>query len=147
MRNSTQFSDAIHIMAYIAIYNKSQNNLTSKSIAESVQTNPSNVRKIMSILSHSGLVTSSKGVSKPSIAKSLDQISLYDIYVSLGINNDEIFKIDQQTENSCIVGGNIQQVLSDEYRQLQKIIEHHMKCRSLETIVDKIIVLDRHKKN
>lgn len=49
MKYSIQFSDAIHILAYIEIF-KNTNLLSSEIIAGSVKTNPANIRKIMSNL-------------------------------------------------------------------------------------------------
>ena len=51
MKYSMQFSDAIHILAYIEIY-KDTDFLSSDMIAKSVETNPANVRRIMSQLNH-----------------------------------------------------------------------------------------------
>ena len=46
MKNSVQFSDAVHILAYIATFQDS-NQLSSTDIAASVHTNPSNGRCVM----------------------------------------------------------------------------------------------------
>ena len=58
MKYPTKLSDAVHIMAFIALHPGV--NLTSEKIAESIQTNPAYVRQLMSALRKSGLITSVK---------------------------------------------------------------------------------------
>lgn len=52
MKYSLQFSDAIHILAYIEIFQET-NLLSSEMIAKSIETSAANVRKIMSKLKKS----------------------------------------------------------------------------------------------
>lgn len=53
MKQSVQLSDAVHIMVYITV-EKDPALLKSSVIASSIQTNPSNVRKIMANLKKQG---------------------------------------------------------------------------------------------
>ena len=48
MKYSTRLSDAVHILAFIALYPDCD--LTSNKLAESIQTNPAYVRQLMSAL-------------------------------------------------------------------------------------------------
>lgn len=59
MKYSTKVSDAVHIMAYIALSGGCP--LPSGKIAESIRTNPGYVRQMMSALRKSGLLSSVKG--------------------------------------------------------------------------------------
>lgn len=54
MKYSTRLSDAVHILAFIALYPDCD--LTSNKLAESVQTNPAYVRQLMSALRKGGLL-------------------------------------------------------------------------------------------
>ena len=67
MKYSIQFSDAILILAYIEIC-KGTDALSSEMIAKSVETNPANVRKIMSQLKKSGLILTQIGKPNPTLA-------------------------------------------------------------------------------
>ncbi len=49
MKYSLQFSDAIHVLAYIEMFQDTRS-LSSEMIASSIETNAANVRKIMSQL-------------------------------------------------------------------------------------------------
>ena len=82
MKYSIQFSDAIHILAYIEIC-KGTDALSSEMIAKSVETNPANVRKIMSQLKKSGLILTQIGKPNPTLAKRPENITLLEIYKSI----------------------------------------------------------------
>ena len=55
MKYPTRLSDAVHILAFIALYPDCD--LTSNKLAESVQTNPAYVRQLMSALRKGGVPT------------------------------------------------------------------------------------------
>lgn len=143
MKNSLQFSDTVHIISYIAIYQNSDR-LSSINIAESVQTNPTNVRKIMGNLRNAGLIKTINGRPTPSIAKEINEISFYDIYQSL--DNKELFQIDTNTESKCVVGGNIQEILQEEYAILQATVEKKMKEISLGSFLHQLAVSETKKR-
>lgn len=144
MKASTQFSDAVHIMAYLAIY-KNTNYLSSSRIAESVKTNPSNVRKIMSQLKNANLIKTANGQANPILVKAVDDITFYDIYESLD-SEKSLFRIDTSTEQKCVIGGNIQEVLQEEYDALQKVAEEKMRDISLGDVLHKLAKLEVQKR-
>lgn len=143
MKYSVKLSDAIHILSYIVI--NEDKNLSSTSIAESINTNPALVRKMMSSLKKSGIICSSIGRAKPSLAKSPSEISFYDIYQSVE-NNTDLFHVDNDTAKDCVVGNNIQTILSKKYDELQKIIDDEMKKFTLSDIIEDIIASEKQKK-
>ena len=59
MKFSTRVSDAVHILAFIAL-NRNEA-LTSQRIAESIRTNPGCVRQLMVSLRRYGIMTSVQG--------------------------------------------------------------------------------------
>ena len=63
VKYSTKYSDAIHILAYIHLFKGTD--LSSDRIAQSVETNPAYVRRIMSDLRIAGLIESQRGKTKP----------------------------------------------------------------------------------
>lgn len=144
MKYSLQFSDAIHILAYIEIC-KGTDALSSEMIARSVETNPANVRKIMSQLKKAGLILTQIGKPNPTLAKSPDEITLLEIYKSIE-GNTNLIQIDPKTNPKCIVGANIQEVLSEKYTELQKKVEEEMNEVTLDTLIHKIAQLELEKR-
>lgn len=136
MKYSVQFSDAIHILVYIEIF-KHTNLLSSEMIAGSVETNPTNVRKIMSNLKKANLIITQSGKANPVLAKKANLITLLDIYKSIEGNTD-LIAVDKKTNPACIVGANIQNVLHEEYLLLQKKVEKEMEQITLDKLLCKI---------
>lgn len=140
MKYSVQFSDAIHILAYIEM-SQGTTLLSSQNIADSVETNPSNVRKIMSHLKKSNLIITANGQAGAVLAKSPEEISLLDIYKSIEGEN-HLIQVDPKTNPACFVGGNIQGVLSEQYALLQETIEKEMGQITLSSIIHQIAMLE-----
>lgn len=143
MKYSVKLSDAIHILSYIVI--NEDKNLSSTSIAESINTNPALVRKMMSNLKKSGIICSSIGRANPSLAKPPSEISFYDIYQSVE-DNPDLFHVDSNTAKDCVVGNNIQNTLSKKYDELQEIIDNEMKNFTLSDVIEDIIISEKQKK-
>jgi Rrf2 family protein len=76
---SVQFTVAAHIMAALGYYHGEE--ISSATVAESVNADPTFVRKSLSKLSKAGLVVTKRGKSGASmLGRSPRQISLLDIY-------------------------------------------------------------------
>lgn len=145
MKISTRFSDSIHILAFISIY-QGKIPLTSDNIANSVETSPVVVRRIMSQLKKAGLITTVHGAVDPKLAKDPADISLYDVF--LAIEHDQhLFTVDDKTNPQCIVGGNIQDTLRYYYEQVETSAKAKLARISLEDIIDSIIVKQAQKNN
>lgn len=133
MKYSTKLSDAVHVLALIAIH-QDDFDLSSTSIAVSVQTNPGCIRQIMMKLRQAGLMSSVAGHVKPTLAKPAEQISLLDIYKAVE-GNKPLLHLDTHTNPECGVGMNIQFALQDYYDQVQQDAEISMSKISLQDII------------
>lgn len=137
MAISTRYSDAIHIMAYIDIYQKTK--LSSENIAKSVMTSPVVVRRIMSALQKARLIETTHGSPNPTLAKDPSDITLLDIY--LAVEKDKpLFSVDPKTNPQCIVGSQIQDVLAQNYHEVQAAALGRLARITLQDIIDEIIV-------
>ncbi|WP_165005158.1 MULTISPECIES: Rrf2 family transcriptional regulator [unclassified Enterococcus] len=144
MKYSLQFSDAIHILAYIEIF-QDTNLLSSEMIASSIETNPANVRKIMSQLKKSGLILTKTGKAQPTLALAPDKISLLDVYKSIE-GNTNLIQVDPKTNPNCVVGANIQEALAESYERLQQKAEEEMAQIKLADLIQKIAHLEKEKR-
>ena len=133
MKYSTKLSDAVHIMALIAI--NQDMDLSSSAIAASVKTNPAFVRQLMMKLKKAGLMSSVTGHAKPALAKPAEKITLLDIYKAVE-GDKPLLHLDTHTNPDCGVGMNIQFALQDYYHEIQQTAEEKMKQISLQDIVD-----------
>lgn len=143
MKVSTRFSDAIHLLAFINIYN-GKIPLTSKTIAGSIETSPVMVRQLMSSLRKTGLLQTTHGTPNPKLARPTDQISLLDIY--LAVEKDKpLFEIDRKTNPHCIVGGNIQPTLESFYGEAEIAAKAKLNQIKLADVIDTILVKQKEK--
>lgn len=134
MKYSTKVSDAVHILAFIALHTGSS--LTSSQIAESLHTNPGFVRQLMSALRKAGLLYSVKGHAKPSLAENPDAITLLAIYKAVE-GDKPLLHLDTHTNPECGVGVHIQLALQDYFDQVQQKAEDQMNQITLQHILDR----------
>ena len=136
MKYPTRLSDAVHILAFIALYPDSD--LTSNKLAESVQTNPAYVRQLMSALRKGGLLVSVKGHPRPALAREPEKITLLDAYRAVE-GNKPLLHQDIHTNPACGVGVNIQLVIRDCYDLVQQQSEKAMEAITLQEILDRYL--------
>lgn len=135
MKNSTKLSDAMHILTYIAI--NPNHDLSSTQIAQSVNSNPVVIRRIMSQLKKANLLLSENGKATPSLAHDSHNISMLDVYHAVE-NEPTFLKIDDQTNPNCPIGSQIKTVLDTDYTSIQKKAEQEMATIALADVVNRI---------
>lgn len=135
MKFSHKLSDAVHLLVYIEIF--PDDDLSSRAIARSIVTNPSMVRSLMMDLRKAGLLKTKQGSAEPELAKKPEEISLYDIFAAVGIDH-HLLHVDEDTEQKCPVGGNIQGPLAKAYAEVEETAFVKMREISLREIVDQI---------
>ncbi|KRK65324.1 transcriptional regulator [Companilactobacillus tucceti DSM 20183] len=142
MKYSYKLSDAIHILTYIDII--PDESISSNDIAESIEANPSVVRKLMANLKKAGLLESQVGAAHPKLAKPADTITLLDVFKAVETNHD-LLHVDPRTNMNCPVGANIQQTLNDAYKRVQKAAEDEMSNLTIQDMIDSIQDLRQQK--
>lgn len=104
MQISSRFTIAVHIFACIDTFGNDQK-ITSDFLSTSINVNPVIIRKILSSLKKSHLLNVQRGTGGTTIAKPLDQITLFDIYQSVEcVENVELFHFHGNPNNNCPVG-------------------------------------------
>ena len=132
MKYPTKLSDAVHILAFLALHPGAS--LTSENIAESIQTTPAYVRQLMSALRKGGLLLSVNGHPRPTLSRDPDQITLLDVYRAVE-GEKPILHQDTHTNPACGVGVNIQLALADCYGEIQDAAERRMQEITLAEIL------------
>lgn len=134
MKFSTRVSDAVHILAFIAL-NRNEA-LTSQRIAESIHTNPGCVRQLMVSLRRYGIMTSVQGHARPALSRAPADISLLDIYRAVE-GGKPLLHLDTHTNPECGVGVNIQLALQDYFDKVQNRAEDEMSRITLQDVLDR----------
>lgn len=136
MQISSRFTIAVHILTCID-YFKGKQQLSSDFIASSVGTNPVIIRRILGQLKKAGLVEVTRGENgEASLAKPLDQITLYDIYKAVGSVEDELFHFHENPNPDCPVGRNIHAALDERLHHVQKAMEDSLRSMKLSDVVN-----------
>jgi Rrf2 family protein len=136
MAKNVQFSIAVHIMAGLAY--GSARGTTSGDLADSVNTSPSFVRRVLAKLSRAGLVETATGKAGACwLAKEPKKISLLDIYQA--VDAPEAIAIHNYKEQkNCPVSCQIKTALVQALGRTQKAMETSLGAISLAEIVSDV---------
>ncbi len=135
---SSRFAVGIHILTLIE-FNKDGVN-SSEFLAESVNTNPALIRKIIGMLKKAGLVEVHPGIAGTKLAKKLSDITLLDVYKAVNVVQDnELFSIHESPNPKCPVGRNIQNAIIPVLSTAQLALEKVLKNVTIEDIVNDIM--------
>lgn len=113
--------------------------VTSDFIADSVNTNPVVIRKIMSQLRNAGLIEVFSGTGGVALLREPKEITLLDIYHAVNLFADnKLFGFHDSPNNQCPVGSNIRMVLEHHMIEAQFALERNLKSTTLEMLVSEI---------
>jgi len=130
-----QLSDATHIMAYVALH--PNDDLKSDRIAASLNTDPTMVRRLMSKLRKAGLLESTRGIARPTLACDPATINLKMIYLAVSTRR-ELLSVDRDTSKKCPVGSVVPKVMAGYYREIQSSAEGRMARITLQDVMNDI---------
>jgi DNA-binding IscR family transcriptional regulator len=150
MSISSRFAVGIHILSVIEMNKDGVS--SSEFIADSVNTNPAVIRKIMGMLKKAGLVEVHPGIAGAKLARDLSKISLLDVYKAVNVVQEkELFSVHENPNPACPVGRNIQDtiipLLSTAQLALEKVLEHVTIGDVIEEIVKKENLIREEKGN
>lgn len=106
----TRFSVAVHMLILIS---ESPEPISSDQMAESVGTNASYIRKILSLLRKAGIVEAHRGISGSRLAVAPDRLTLLQIYLAVVEEGIHLIDIHRNSNDMCIVGKHIGPMLTD----------------------------------
>jgi Rrf2 family protein len=131
MAANLRFSTAIEALALMAT--EPEKFHTSHALAGAMATNPVVIRRLLSVLSRAGMVTSAKGPSGGThLAKSAKQITLRDIYRAL--NEGEVL---HQTAYDSADTRELKKTMRTVFRKAQKCLEEELDSTTLNQLLKK----------
>ena len=133
---SVQFTVAAHIMAALGFFHGKE--VSSATLAESVNADPTFVRKSLSKLSKAGLIVTTRGKNGAStLTRSPEQVTLLDIYrasaapPTFAIHNYPV-------EKRCPISRNIKGCMSSVLKKGQNSFENALERITLADVVGEI---------
>lgn len=123
MRRDSRLSVALHALLHVAHAGL----LTSETMAAQIDTNPVVIRRTMAGLREAGIVRSAKGHGGGwSLARGLDQITLYDVYEALG--EPTILAIGNRTESpGCVVEKAVNRALGGTFEAAEALLVEQLR--------------------
>lgn len=141
MRHSTKFANAIHLLTYAFL--RSDWQMSSKLIANSINTTPVTVRQLTSQLSKAGLITTRPGSGKITFNRSPKEITLLDIFNA--VTDRELIERNTKTNIQCEIGKQIPAILDNEFTKIEDASKNAMKQISLADIINQVTLKDKLK--
>ena len=127
MQITSKFTIAIHIITAIDYFRDSEK-VTSNFLAGSVGANPVIVRNVMGCLKEAGIIEISQGKSGIELAKGLDKITFYDVYMAVNCVDDEgLFHFHENPNIKCPVGRNIHLAMDEKLQRVQDTMENELR--------------------
>ncbi len=138
MSISSRFAVGIHILSLVE-FNKDGVS-SSEYLAESVNTNPALIRKIIGMLKKAGLVEVHPGIAGTKLARKISDITLLDVYKAVNVVQDnELFSVHINPNPKCPVGRNIQDTIIPVLTTAQLALEKVLGNVTIEDIVRDIV--------
>lgn len=137
MQISSRFTIGTHVMIMIALQGD-KTKVTSDFLAESVGVNPVIIRKTLSQLKKAGLIHVARGTGGATLSKTVDEISLLDIYRAVEClgTTGQLFGFHEKPNPNCPIGHNIHHVLDGKLEDIQTVMEKEMAQTSLKEVVE-----------
>ena len=136
MAANSQFSMAVHVLMMLA--RSREENLKSDHLAGSVNTNPVVIRRLLGQLAAANLVVSQTGASGGTrLARCPSEIDLAEVYKAVSCG--EVFALHGRSPNQdCPVGRNIEAVLCDLQKEIDRSIVEKLSLYSLQSVFEKV---------
>ena len=135
MKYSHRLSDAVHILVYLEILGSN----SSSAIADSVNSNPSLIRRLIARMVKAGILDRSgqRGEINIRLTRPAVKVNLLQIYQAVE-DHQQFLDVDQEVNRLEPLGRSMPAVLSGEYDRVQTAAEQEMAKISLESIVDQV---------
>ena len=135
MQITSKFTVAVHILTCIEVFG-GQMRVTSEFLSGSTGVNAVIIRNVLGLLREAGIVETRQGSSGAHLTRSLDEITLYDIYLAVEcIDDDGLFRFHENPNAQCPVGRNIHKVMDSRLAAAQTAMENELKNTTLADIV------------
>lgn len=132
MKYSHRLSDAVHILVYLEILGSA----SSSTIADSVNSNPSLIRRLIARMVKAQILNRQGRGSeiKISLGRPATQVSLLDIYQAVE-DHQHFLNVDPEVNHNQDLGRSMPTVLAGIYDEVQVTAEQRMAQISLQSII------------
>ena len=132
----TKFAVAIHSMIFIS---ESEEAMTSDTLAETLNTNPSYVRRILTSLVKAGMISSASKTKGCALLKAPEDIRLTEIYdaVEPGVNKLNM-NLSQNPDTGIHLGKCERPVIEGLFREMENAVEKILAEKTLRDLINSV---------
>jgi Rrf2 family protein len=141
MSANSNFTYAVHILSFLA---SGQTPFSSAVIADSINTNPVTVRRLIGVLREAGLVETVAGSTGGALLKRpAADITLGHVYEALQDKHEYLFGLHPSEPNpQCPIGRNIQKILVQHFEALDGVVKRALMRVTIQDIVDEVMMAE-----
>ncbi len=140
MKIPSRFTIAVHTLLAIHTFEKTDKT-TSEFLAASVNVNPVIIRRTLQSLKAAGMIEVKAGSGGARIAKSLEEITLYDVYRAVDSVDGDLFHFHEHPNPDCPVGKNVHALLDGRLARAQAAMENELRGTTLKNLADELATL------
>lgn len=143
MAISTRTAVAAHALTFLAQFE--QDGLQSSArIAESLESNPAFVRRVLGLLQSRGLVSALEGSGGGwTLARPAERITLLDAYLAAEGGGAVLPTHAHMPSQGCVIGRHIQGILEQEFAEAQRAMERRLSETTIADLRASIIRRER----
>lgn len=143
MSVSTRTAVAVHALTFLARW-EGQGVQSSARIAESLDSNPVLVRRILGLLRDRGLVSALEGSGGGwQLARAADEITLFDAYAAVEDHRNILPTHAHPPNQDCVIGRHMQALLEHEFSAAQRELEARLEATSIAQMLSRTVKRDR----
>lgn len=132
---STKLSVGIHILSVVALSDNKP--ITSSYVAQSINTNPALVRRLIGKLKDAHLIFVCNGRTPTYRCLDPDDINLWQIFEAVEADQT-LYNIHSDTNQHCPIGASIQAILSDTFSHISEELRRQLEATALSSILKRI---------
>lgn len=138
MSASSRTAVAVHALTFLA--DRVDDGVQSSAkIAESLESNPVLVRRVLGLLREAGLVSALEGSGGGwHLAKSAERITLYDAYAAVEDGRPALPTHAHPPNQGCVIGRHMQALLGDEFAAAQHAMEDHLSQTTIAALLQRV---------
>ncbi|HEV7978933.1 Rrf2 family transcriptional regulator [Amycolatopsis sp.] len=140
MSANSRLTVAVHALAWVGLYqSRGYAVATSEQIADSANTNPVVIRRLLGELRAAGLVHAQRGAGAGwMLARDLAEITLLDVYDA--IESGPLFGMHRAEPNQdCVVGAGIQPALKSVYGRLDQALRAELAATNVADVLKDVL--------
>ena len=139
MAVSTRTAVAAHALTFLARWHDDGWQSSAK-IAESLESNPVLVRRVLSMLQAKGLVAAAEGSGGGwQLTRPAEQITLFDAYAAVEDGTTVLPTHAHPPSRSCVIGRHMQALLEGEFTAAQRALEQRLSQTSIADLLASIL--------